>query len=87
LVADGSKQDRALYPDNSSPTVAMQSLFMALLIAAKEGRKAMKIDIGGAYLNADMTGEEVIMEVDKMLTNIVKRYLPRSNHTSRMESS
>ena len=76
LVADGSKQDRALYPDNSSPTVAMQSLLMVLLIAAKEGRKAMKIDIGGAYLNAEMTGEEVIMEVDKMLTNIIKRYLP-----------
>jgi hypothetical protein len=76
LVADGSKQDRALYPDNSSPTVAMQSLLMVLLVAAKEGRNAMKIDIGGAYLNADMTGEEVIMEVDKMLTSIVKRYLP-----------
>ena len=76
LVADGSKQDRALYPDNSSPTVAMQSLMMVLLIAAKEGRKAMKIDIGGAYLNAEMTGEEVIMEVDKMLTSIVKRHLP-----------
>jgi hypothetical protein len=76
LVADGSKQDRALYPDNSSPTVAMQSLLMVLLIAAKEGRKAMKIDIGGAYLNAEMTGEEVIMEMDKMLTSIVKRYLP-----------
>ena len=78
LVADGSKQDRALYPDNSSHTVTMQSLLMTLLIAAKEGRKAMKIDIGGAYLNAEMTGEEVIMEVDKMLTRMVQRYLPET---------
>ena len=76
LVADGSKQDRALYPDNSSPTVAMHSMMMALLIAAKEDRKALKIDIGGAFLNAEMTGEEVIMELDKLLTSIVKRYLP-----------
>lgn len=38
--------------------------------------KAMKIDIEGAYMNAEMTGEEIIIEADKMLTNIVKRYLP-----------
>jgi hypothetical protein len=76
LVADGRMQDRALYPDNSSPTVAMQSLMMTLLIAATENRNAMKIDIGGAYLNAEMTGEEVLMELDRTLSNIVKRILP-----------
>ena len=43
LVADGSMQDRSLYPNNSSPTVSMQSLFMCLGIAAKERRKIMKI--------------------------------------------
>lgn len=45
-------------------------------IAAKEGRKAMKLDIEGAYLSAEMTGEEDIMELDKMLTRIVNQYLP-----------
>jgi hypothetical protein len=49
---------------------------MTLLIAAKENRNAMKIDIGGAYLNAEMTGEEVLMELDRTLSNIVKRILP-----------
>ena len=76
LVADGRKQDRAMYPDNNSPTVAMRSLLMCLLIGAKEGRKAMKIDIGGAYLNAEMTGEEVLMELDVTLADIVCKFLP-----------
>lgn len=49
---------------------------MCLLIAAKQGRKAMKIDIGEAYLNAEMSGEEVILEIDRTLTNIVTKYLP-----------
>jgi hypothetical protein len=76
LVADGSMQDRSLYPNNSSPTVSMQSLFMCLGIAAKERRKIMKIDITGAYLNAEMTGEEVLMQLDATTTSILRRSLP-----------
>ena len=76
LVADGRGQDRALFPDNRSPTVAMHSLLMCLYIAAREGRHVAKIDIGGAYLNADMKGEEVIMELDRTLTEIISKYLP-----------
>ena len=76
LVADGRGQDKSLYPDNTSPTVAMKSLLMCLMIAAKEKRKIMKIDIGGAYLNAEMTGQDVIMELDSTLTNIACKYLP-----------
>ena len=76
LVADGRQQDRSLYPNNASPTVAVESLMMCLYIAAKEKRKAAKIDITGAYLNAPMTGEEVIMELDRVLTDILTKYLP-----------
>ena len=76
LVADGRGQDRTLYPDTSSPTVAVQSLMMCLVLAAKENRKAAKIDIGGAYLNAEMEGEEVIMELDETLSMIVLQILP-----------
>jgi hypothetical protein len=76
LVADGRGQDRALYPDTSSPTVAVQSLMMCLVLAAMEHRKAAKIDIGGAYLNAEMVGEEVIMELDETLSMIVSTIVP-----------
>lgn len=76
LVANGKQQDRSLYPDTSSPTAMMQSIFMCLVIAAVGRRKAATMDIGGAYLNAVMTGEEVIMELDKMLTSILAKVAP-----------
>ena len=53
-VADGSKQDKSVYGDNSSPTVATSAVFMIAAIAAKEGRHVMTCDIGGAFLHADM---------------------------------
>jgi len=53
-VADGSKQDKSVYGDNSSPTVATSSVFMIAAIAANEGRHVMTCDIGGAFLHADM---------------------------------
>jgi hypothetical protein len=76
LVANGAMQDKALYPDNSSPTAMMQSVMMCLAVAAKERRKAAAIDIGGAYLNAERTGEEVIMELEPGLTAILKAVAP-----------
>jgi hypothetical protein len=79
LVANGKQQDRTLYPDTYSPTVALQSLFMCLTVAAAEGRKACAIDIGGAYLNAERVspvGEEIIMELEPMLVSILAKVAP-----------
>ena len=76
LVADGSMQDRELYPDNASPTVSMQSLWLMLIIMTNENRKMAAIDIKGAYVNADMTGEEVLMELDPTLTVIAAKAFP-----------
>ena len=70
LVANGKQQDRDLYPNSSSPTAALSSLFMVLAIAANKKQKAAVIDIGGAYLNAEMTGEEVLMELDPLLSKL-----------------
>jgi hypothetical protein len=76
LVADGSMQDSALYPDRSAPTASMMSIMTCLTIAAKEGAHASKIDIGGAYLNANMAGEPTVVELDYTLTRIASQYLP-----------
>jgi len=79
LVANGKQQDRDLYPDTYSPTVALQSVLMCLTLAAAEGRKVCAIDIGGAYLNADREsaeGEEVIMELEPMLVAILAKVAP-----------
>ena len=79
LVANGKQQDRNLYPDTYSPTVALQSVLMCLAVAASEKRKVCVVDIGGAYLNADREsaeGEEVIMELEPMLVSILAKVAP-----------
>ena len=80
LVANGKQQDRTLYPDTYSPTVALQSVLMCLTVAAAEGRRVCAIDIGGAYLNADRDskeGEEVIMELEPSLVRILAMVAPQ----------
>ena len=76
LVAWGNLQDRDDYPDRHAPTVAMPSLKMMLSLAARENRKGAVFDIGGAFLCCEMTGEEVIIEVDATLAAIVAKHLP-----------
>lgn len=61
LVAGGNQQDKSLYENLSSPTAALTSVFTTASITANEGRQRVVIDIGGAFLNADMapTGIDV----------------------------
>ena len=54
LVAGGDQQDKNLYDDLSAPTVSTSAVFTVLSIAAHEGRRAAVVDIGGAFLNAQM---------------------------------
>jgi len=76
LVANGSQQDLRPKIETASPTVAMDSVMMCLSIAAKEGRSVATADIGGAYLNADMDDEEVLMELEPALIEVVRTFLP-----------
>ena len=56
-------QDKDLYTkdDISSPTVGTSSVMTIVAIAAKEKRHVLTADIGGAYLNASMTKEKLIL--------------------------
>jgi hypothetical protein len=54
LVAGGDGQDRSLYECLSSPTVATPSVMIVVAIAAKDRRRVKTMDIGEAFLNADM---------------------------------
>ena len=56
VVGGGERQDRTIYDDVSSPTGSTISLFTLFAIAAYEKRHVATCDIGGAYLNAKMTG-------------------------------
>ena len=59
--------------DLSSPTVATSSVLAIAAIAAVENRKVIAIDIGGAFLNADMfpTGIDVHMRLDRVMSTML----------------
>jgi hypothetical protein len=73
LVAGGHMQDRSdiLYEDINSPTAALSHLMIIAAIAARDKRKIKSIDIGGAYLNADMTYHDILMELDSVMSSIL----------------
>ena len=74
LVAGGNQQDKDLYDDLSSPTVSTCAVMTVFSIAAHEERKAAVVDIGGAYLNADMnTGVDVYMRLDRTMSKMMMK--------------
>jgi len=77
LVAGGHMQDKSLYDDISSPTVATTAVFMIAAIAAKEGRTVATLDIKAAYLNADMVGRKVYMKLDPVMASILSKLAPQ----------
>jgi hypothetical protein len=77
LVADGRTQDRTIYNNNASPMVHIKSVMSCLKIAAMEDRKAMKLDIGGAFLCADIDNtQEVWMLLDREMAKLVVEWKP-----------
>lgn len=74
LVAfKGHLQDKTLYENLSSPIAAFTSVFTTATTAAREVRQRVIIDIGGAFLNADMgpTGVHVHMRISKVTTKML----------------
>ena len=72
LVVAGNQQDKELYDDLSSPTVSTCAVLTVFSVAAHEQRNASVVDIGGAYLNADMsTGVDVHMRLDPTMSNMM----------------
>ncbi len=76
LVAGGHMQDKSIYDDVSSPTVSTAATFLVAAIAAQEHRHVATLDIGGAYLNASMKENEVLMRLDPKLAMILTKIRP-----------
>ncbi len=77
LVADGRGQDPSLYPDKSSPTVSIHSLFTVLaMYAGTIGYLMGKVDIKGAFVQTPMEGEPVYMRTDKKVAKHVLELYP-----------
>lgn len=65
-VCNGSFQAIVEGEDNASPTLNITTLYLALAIAAKRKMHKRVLDIGGAYLNADLV-DEVFMRLNREL--------------------
>lgn len=58
LVARGNEMDASLYENRSSPTTSTEHVMMLLAITANEKRNIRVLDIGNAFLEADMKDVE-----------------------------
>jgi histone deacetylase 1/2 len=78
LVGGGNMQDRTLLYDDevSSPTVAATFIFLIASIAAQESRTVITIDIGGAYLNADISQYNILMSLDPTMSALMVKLDP-----------
>jgi hypothetical protein len=77
LVADGRDQDPTLYPNKSSPTVAIHSVFTVPgMIGEKPWLVVMKIDIKGAFVQTPMTGPPIYMKLDPKIVKYAKELYP-----------
>jgi hypothetical protein len=56
LVAMDNSPESSLHPDKDSPTVRLESILMVLALAGAEGRRCLSLDVGNAFLEAEMTG-------------------------------
>lgn len=76
LVAGGHRQDRSLFEDVGSPTADITHIFTEAAIAASKNQIILTADVGAAYLNAPMEGEEVLMKVQPPLSEIMTELHP-----------
>jgi hypothetical protein len=77
LVADGRDQDPAMYPNKSSPTVALQSVFTVLGMAAEHRwRIVAKVDIKGAFVQTPMSGPPIFMKLDPKVVRYAREMYP-----------
>ena len=78
--ADGRKQrDYINKEDASSPTVAIESVFLTCVIDAKEKRDVATIDIPGAFMQVDMD-ELVHMELRGEMVDLLVKIDPKLYH-------
>jgi len=75
LVADGRGEDRTLFKDSdiNSPTVSLSSLLTIASIAAAKGLHVVTMDVGSAYLNAEMKDDVYVYLQKEVADILIKR--------------
>lgn len=58
--ADGRKhRESSVKGDESLPTISTGAVFLILIIAAKEDRDVLTMEIPGAFLQTELKGEQI----------------------------
>ena len=69
-------REKIICEDHNSPTSSIPFLMMIASIASKEGRHVQTIYINGAYLNEDISKQEILMEIDPTMSAIIDQIDP-----------
>lgn len=76
-VGSGNEMDPSLYESGSSPTVATETVFVQLALAAGHGMRWATVDIGSAYLHSEMP-EFVAVYISPQLVKYVLKAFPHA---------
>lgn len=76
--ADGRKQrDYIGKEEASSPTISIEAVFIILTIAAEEGRDVATVDIPGAFMQTELSGEKVIIKFEGRMAEMLAMIDPK----------
>ena len=76
--ADGRKQRSNTNKDDvSAPTVATEALLLTCLVDAMEERDVATVDIPGAFMQADMEGDDVHMKLEGKMVHLLAQIDPK----------
>ena len=82
LVPQGHLVDRSLYSfdETTSPTVALETVFATINLAAFENRRGFTMDIPGAYLNAELKEPHMVRFGVDLSAEYVQMYPSYQRH-------
>ncbi len=76
FVANGNEQHQEIYPDCSSPTIAVHSIMTVLaVVACNPCIKAAKIDVKGAFIQTEIVSPSVFIKCRPKLTQLIVKLL------------
>ena len=87
-VGGGHRQDHDeydIYREISSPTANVSSVLAVIANASTKGLKIMTLDIGQAYLNAEITEETIVMRIDHEILQLLKVVDPDTDYSEFIE--
>lgn len=76
--ADGRKQRGTMEKSEaSSPTISTEAVFLIITIAAKEHRDVATVDIPGAFMQTELSGEQVVIKIEGRMVELLAMIDPK----------